>query len=126
MPRVHYDCSKCVAYCCRIYERVEVKHSDLKRLAAHFGLSLPAARQRFTKKYEDERVLRRRKDPTFGTACAFLDQGTGGCTIYEARPQVCRDYPGETRCGYHDVLQFERRTQGDKRVLPIVSVEFPD
>jgi len=124
--RVSYDCTKCVAYCCSIYERVEVTPSDLRRLAKHFGLSLAAAKERFTKVLDDERILRRQKDDHFGTCCAFLDPKTRGCTIYHARPQVCREYPGETRCGYFEVLEFERKTQGDKRVLPVVRIDFPD
>ena len=44
--RVSYDCSKCPAYCCSIYERVEVTPRDLRRLARHFGLTLEAASRR--------------------------------------------------------------------------------
>ncbi|KYF58835.1 YkgJ family cysteine cluster protein [Sorangium sp. So ce315] len=122
--RVSYDCSKCPAYCCSIYERVEVTPRDLRRLARHFGLTLEAAEQRFTKRYNDERILRRQSDPVLGRVCRFLDLTTRGCTIYEARPEVCRDYPGRPRCGYYDVLQFERETQDDADVMPLVQITF--
>jgi len=124
-PRAAYDCTKCPAYCCSIYERVEVKKRDIQRLARHFGLTIPAAERRFTKLYGKERILRRQADPLLGRACRFLNLETRGCTIYEARPQVCRDYPGRPRCGYYDVLQFERETQSEgDDVLPLVQITF--
>jgi uncharacterized protein len=123
-PRIYYDCRKCPAYCCSIYERVEVKKRDLQRLARHFGLTLQAAERRFTKRYGKERILRRQVDPLLGRACRFLDLETRGCTIYEARPEVCRDYPGRPRCVHFDVLQFEQETQGDPDVLPLVQITF--
>ncbi|WP_437600615.1 YkgJ family cysteine cluster protein [Sorangium sp. So ce590] len=122
--RVSYDCSKCPAYCCSIYERVEVTPRDMRRLARHFGLTLEAAEERFTKRYSGERILRRQSDPVLGRVCRFLDLTTRGCTIYEARPEVCRDYPGKPRCGYYDVLQFERETQDDPNVMPLVQITF--
>jgi uncharacterized protein len=123
-PRLHYDCSKCPAFCCSIYERVEVKKRDLQRLARHFGVSVEVAEQRYTKRYGKERILRRQSDPLLGRVCRFLDLETRGCTIYEGRPDVCRDYPGQPRCGYYDVLQFERKTQDDPDVIPLVQLTF--
>jgi Fe-S-cluster containining protein len=122
--RSSYDCRKCAAFCCSIYERVEVKPRDLKRLARHFGLTEDAARARFTRPYGDELVLRRKADPIFGRACKFLDPETRGCTIYDARPSVCREYPGRSRCAYFDVLRFERQVQGDPTVVPLVRLVF--
>jgi Fe-S-cluster containining protein len=125
-PKLEYDCGKCLAICCSIYERVEVTPPDLARLAKHLGLSVAEARQKHTKLHGKERILRRRKDHLFGTACKFLHPVTRGCTVYEGRPEICRDYPGEKRCGYYEVLQFERRTQNDKRALPVIQIRFPD
>jgi Fe-S-cluster containining protein len=122
--RVKFDCAKCPAFCCSIYERVAVTKRDLTRLARHHGLTMDAASKRFTKAYGKERVLRRKKDPVLGTACRFLDPETRGCTIYLARPTVCREYPGELRCGYYDVLQFERRVQEDPDVIPLIQITF--
>lgn len=114
-----YDCSKCPAYCCT-YERIEVTDDDLKRLAAYFGISKKKAEKKYTKFYEkDERVLRHRKDEIFGTACRFLDRETRQCTIYEARPEVCRDYPEGRRCGYYEFLKWERKFQDDPDFIPM-------
>ena len=54
----------------------------------------------------------------------FLDQETRGCTIYHARPAVCREYPARSRCTYYDMLQFERRQQQDETVVPVVQITF--
>jgi Fe-S-cluster containining protein len=119
-----YDCGKCPAYCCSIYERVQVKPSDLRRLAKYFDLTLDQARERFTKQHGDERILRRKADPILGEACRFLDSETRGCTIYHARPAICREYPGTKRCVYYDVLKFEQNSQDDEDVLPLFQITF--
>jgi Fe-S-cluster containining protein len=122
--RNHYDCRQCPAYCCSIYGRVEVTSPDLTRLAHHFGVTREEAQRRFTKVVDGSRVLRRKKDALLGETCRFLDPKTRGCTIYEGRPSICREYPGKTRCGYFDVLQFERETQDDPDVLPLFQITF--
>jgi uncharacterized protein len=122
--RLQYDCSKCVALCCSIYERVEVTSNDLRRLASHFGLTLEQAEKRFTTKRWGGRVLRRKKDDLLGRACRFLDPETRYCTIYEARPKACREYPGRTRCSYYEVLKFEREIQEDENIVPIIRLTF--
>lgn len=125
-PRVYFDCSKCPAYCCSIYERVQVSKRDLNRLAKYFAISPEQAEKRYTKidKSSKERVLRRKKDVIFEETCMFLNQETRGCTIYHARPAVCREYPDRVRCSYYDVLRFERIQQDDPDVLPLVQITF--
>jgi hypothetical protein len=119
-----YDCNKCIAYCCSIYERVQVTPRDIRRLAAHFRLLPELATARFTKLFGKERILRRRADPIFGQACMFLDRETRKCTIYHARPDVCRNFPDTSRCAYYDLLSFERKQQNDPDVLPLVKITF--
>lgn len=123
-PRVYFDCNKCPAFCCSIYERVQVSKRDLNRLAKYFKVSVEKAMKRYTKMWGDERVLRRTKDKLFTETCIFLNQETRGCGIYHARPQVCREYPDRTRCVYYDVLKFERQQQDDPTVLPLVQITF--
>jgi Fe-S-cluster containining protein len=126
-PRVHFDCEKCPAFCCSIYERVQVTDFDLKRIAKHFKLPLLEAEKRYTKKWdEDERILKRKRDPLLEETCEFLDLETRGCTIYHARPEACRDYPERKRCVYYDVYKFEQRHQDDLTVMPIFRIEFKE
>jgi Fe-S-cluster containining protein len=123
-PRVYFDCSKCPAYCCSIYERVAVTKRDINRLAKYFDVSVETAMRRYTKMHSGERVLRRKKDVIFEETCQFLNQETRGCGIYHARPAVCREYPARVRCSYYDLLQFERGQQDDPDVLPLVQITF--
>ena len=123
-PRVYFDCSKCPAFCCSVYERVQTTDRDIRRLAKHFGVSFEMAKRRYTKMKDGERVLRRVKDQIFDETCMFLNQETRGCTIYHARPAVCREYPDRSRCAYYDLLQFERRQQNDEQVIPLVQITF--
>ena len=119
-----YDCDKCPAYCCSIYERVQVTKRDINRLAKHFGVSFEIAQQRFTRLYNNERVLRRKADPIFGQACRFLNPETRKCGIYNARPAVCHEFPTTKRCAYYDLIQFERTQQDDADVVPLVKITF--
>ena len=122
--RNYYDCTKCPAYCCSIYDRVQVTKRDISRLAGYFGVDFETAQKRYTTTWQGERILRRKADPIFGKACKFLDPTTRQCTIYDARPLVCREFPGRVRCAYYDLLQFERIQQGDDTVVPLVQITF--
>jgi len=115
--RVLYNCSKCPAYCCS-YDGIEVTKRDLLRLARHFGISYKQAEQRYTKASPDGRIFRHKKDHIYRKVCEFLDRESRRCTIYDARPSVCRHYPDSLRCGYYDFLASERRRQGDPEFIP--------
>ena len=116
MPRPTrlYNCDRCPAYCCS-YSNIHVTKRDLQRIARHLGMTEADVRAKYTKPGETARqtALLHREDEHYTTACHFLDPDTRGCTIYEARPAICRAFPGTARCGYYDFLTFERRTQDD-------------
>lgn len=113
-----FNCLKCPAYCCS-YERIDVTQRDIVRLAKHFGVTPEQALRRFTKIKEGDRVLRHQKDTHYKTICMFIDQETRRCSIYEARPAVCRQYPEGNRCGYYDFISWERRHQEDYEYVPL-------
>jgi Fe-S-cluster containining protein len=117
-PKLHYDCAKCPAYCCS-YDEIVVEKRDLARLAKHFGLDVETAKQRFTKTCNGDQVLRHQKDDIYGSVCMFLDRTTRRCTVYEARPGVCHEYPDQPRCGYYEFLRWERSHQGDDDFVPL-------
>lgn len=116
---IFYSCDRCPAYCCS-YDRIIADKDDIRRLAKHFGMSYKKARKQLTKKGEEkgERILRHHKDHIYKSVCQFLDRETRRCTIYEARPGICREYPGSSRCGYYDFLSFERNAQEDPDFIP--------
>ena len=64
--------------------------------------------------------MRRKADQHFGRICQFFDTRKRRCTIYAARPETCRSYPGG-RCGYYDFLSFERRAQNDPEFVATTS-----
>jgi len=116
-----FDCSKCPGYCCS-HPRIAVSDNDIARLAKHFSLSVTQARKKFTYRYltkdADEVILRHRKDTVYKTICRFFDIKERRCTVYEARPNVCRKYPYGNQCGYYDFLKFEREHQDDEEFIP--------
>jgi uncharacterized protein len=115
-----YSCEKCPAYCCT-YTEIEVTPRDIERLGRHFGLDYAEAEERFTKTNgkEGRRLLRHRKDKIFDSTCMLLDQEKRQCTVYHARPGVCRKYPDSSRCGYYEFLKFEREQQGDEELVAL-------
>jgi hypothetical protein len=125
--KVKYDCLKCPGYCCS-YPNIHAKPKDIKRLAEHFGVTEEQARKRYTKKGfkedgmdERPRVLRHQEDEHFGSICRFFDTEKRLCTVYEARPKICREYPGRKRCGYYDFLTHERESQEDPEYIAITN-----
>ncbi len=114
MAKKHYDCLKCVGWCCS-YEHIPTNKTDIKRLAKHFDITPDQAQKKFTKKGDDDspRVLRQTEDPHFENSCMFLNKETRHCTIYDARPKICREFPTQSRCGYYEFLMFERENQDD-------------
>jgi len=111
---VHYSCSKCPAYCCT-YSEIEITQTDVQRLARHFGVDEDTATNRYTKiGTKGVTLLRHKRDRIFDSACMFLDQKKRQCTVYDARPGVCRKFPDSSRCGYYEFLKFEREQQGDE------------
>ncbi|WP_306250163.1 YkgJ family cysteine cluster protein [Parvularcula sp. IMCC14364] len=122
MSKLKYDCLKCPAYCCS-YEHIPVTDKDLKRLAGHFGLTIEQAKKRHTKKGDKDTpvVLRHQADEHYDTICKFIDLDTRNCTIYEARPAICRDFPTQKRCGYYEFLKFEREVQEDEEWVATTS-----
>jgi uncharacterized protein len=112
-----YDCMKCPGYCCS-YPVIQLTKPDVARLARHFKITAAVAETRFTKSAHGyKRVMRRKKDQHFGRICRFFDTDKRRCTIYEARPSVCRGFPNGNRCGYWDFLSFEREHQRDPEAV---------
>ena len=118
--RAKYSCEKCPGFCCS-YPEIEVTPRDIERLAKHFDLSYALAEERLTKHDTAQklRLLRHQKDEHFQTVCVMFDRETRRCTVYEARPAVCRSYPDSPRCGYYEFLKFERAHQDDPDFIAV-------
>lgn len=81
------DCTKC-ANCCR-YSIVSLRAAEVARIAAHLGLDEAAVVQRFTA--PDVESPRARTLLSTPDGCIFLKDNR--CSIYPARPEVCRSFP---------------------------------
>lgn len=80
------DCQAC-ANCCR-RSTVRLNDRDISRLAKALRLKESRVIEDYTTPSEDEGLILRRDDEH---GCVFLDGRL--CSIYEARPDICRDYP---------------------------------
>ena len=84
------DCTVC-ANCCRV-ATVEVSDRDIDRLARFLKIK----RQKFIDEYtvvnEEEGTIDLRRT---ATGCVFLSGNE--CTIYEERPDICRNFPHVVR-----------------------------
>lgn len=85
-PRL--DCIKCPSLCCRMAGYVRVSRDDIRRLAKHLGMTVPA----FEAKHVLEITRKGEKRIKQGyKTCQFLTEDRL-CGVYEARPQDCRGY----------------------------------
>jgi uncharacterized protein len=119
---MRFNCNKCPGYCCT-HPRISVTDHDITRLAKHFGISDAAARKRLTYTYTfgdtvNEQILRHQKDSVYATVCKLFDRDKRQCSVYAARPNVCRKYPYGDTCGYYSFLKFERDFHDDPEFVP--------
>lgn len=127
-----YDCDACQAYCCG-YPIIEAKPADIRRLARHFGLDADEAKEKFTKKENNRvRAMRQKYDPKLGgKMCVFLNLRTRQCGVYHARPQICRDHPGD-RCEWNDRRLLEGIANPGRKVIRLkvmpwkIDADYPD
>ena len=81
------DCTAC-ANCCR-HSVVSVNKSEIENIASHLGATPEQVIRAYTVPDPDATALRVLRNSDGG--CVFLDGNL--CTIYDARPKTCRDFP---------------------------------
>ena len=87
MP-VFYECQRCTA-CCRWPGQVRVTDEEIRRMAAHLGLTEEVFIQRHTRLDAQRRGLALMDQE--GGACCFLEGSD--CRVQPVKPQQCRDFP---------------------------------
>ena len=80
------DCRAC-ANCCKVAE-TDITKRDSARISRAMGMSEKEFISQYTtaSAFDDEMILRRTE-----TGCVFLNGND--CTIYEDRPDTCRNFP---------------------------------
>jgi Fe-S-cluster containining protein len=90
-------CNYCPAFCCYRLEGsvLLITAIDINRLARHLGLSDGEVRRRYI---ENRNTFKVREDGS----CVFLHNGrlSKRCSVHEARPLQCRDFPYDDPCPY--------------------------
>lgn len=81
------DCLSC-ANCCKTMTPT-FNEKDLRRISAHFKITVEA----FKKKWLKQERGGDRDWMNKSTPCQFLNLEDNKCSIYEIRPDDCRDFP---------------------------------
>ncbi len=82
-----FNCTEC-ANCCR-YSLVTVNSSEIARIAEYLGCDPDEVVRLYTVPDPEAQTTRLLASNPGG--CIFLDENL--CTIYDARPEACRDFP---------------------------------
>jgi Fe-S-cluster containining protein len=102
------NCIKCKGNCCAM--PVEVKLSDLVRLGVASQDEADNSIKKLAKRLKKEGVITSYREGTeffmltqkANSDCFFLNSQTRLCTVYENRPDTCREFPSQigTRVGF--------------------------
>lgn len=104
----HIDCLEC-ANCCKTTSPI-FRDKDIERIAKHLGVR-PAQFVASHLHLDDEQDYVLNESP-----CLFLN-ADNYCSIYEARPKACREYPHTDRKNFHQILPL---TQRNMAICPAV------
>lgn len=80
------DCTAC-ANCCRVTE-IGLHERDIEKLAKFLGMTPGEFRRDYTQRSAQDNELILKRDES---GCVFLRDNL--CTVYEARPQNCVNFP---------------------------------
>ncbi|MEK6627487.1 MAG: YkgJ family cysteine cluster protein [Bdellovibrionota bacterium] len=102
------NCTRCRANCCSM--PVEVKAADLVRLQIATNDEVENSIKKLAKKLKKEGYISSYREGTeffmltqkTNSDCYFLNSQTRLCTVYEKRPETCRQFPSQvgTRIGF--------------------------
>jgi Fe-S-cluster containining protein len=92
-------CGSCVSTCCTM--PVEVRFNDLLRIGLVQEFERAEPRKNIAKRLQKEGIVERynQKQEIFtlvrmaNNDCLYLDRKSRLCTIYELRPDTCRNHP---------------------------------
>jgi len=91
------DCLQC-ANCCRTTSPI-IRDKDVDRMAQHLKVRPATLVSEYMRLDEDGDYV------FLGAPCPFLGSDNY-CSIYEARPKACREYPHTDRKNFHQILDL--------------------
>jgi Fe-S-cluster containining protein len=114
------DCLEC-ANCCKTTSPI-FRDVDIDRIAQHLSMRPAQLVDQYLRLDEDgDYVLRT-------APCPFLG-ADNYCTIYEARPRACREYPHTDRKNFHQILDLTLKNTSicpaTFRIVQRMREEFP-
>lgn len=102
------NCLDC-ANCCKTTPAM-ILDKDVKRISKHLNISVSEFYKKYTVKDEDHDIVFK------NVPCVFLGEDNY-CSIYEVRPESCREYP-HTR--HHKMKQILDITFKNREICPAV------
>jgi hypothetical protein len=87
-----FDCQRC-GKCCEGAGGIVLTTRDVQRLAVHFLVEPLEVVKRFTVPDADKPTIASRDIGGGEHRCIFYDPALPGCTVHQARPDVCRAWP---------------------------------
>ena len=112
-------CSYCPGYCCYRLKGASlyIMAVDINRIARYFDITDGEVRHRFL---EGRNTFKTREDGS----CIFLanDCMCKRCTIHEARPKQCSDFPYDKHCPYleSDTLLATIQSRIEKSLITVL------
>jgi len=95
------NCLAC-SNCCRMMTPT-YNFQDLKRISAHFGMTISAFKEKWLYKNKSGEWMNRNQP------CQFLDKKTNMCSIYEIRPLDCAAFPHLTKKKMKDYIHIHKQ-----------------
>lgn len=99
------DCLKC-ANCCKTTSPI-FYDKDIERLSKHLKVKPSQFIDQYLHIDEDKDYVLN-SAPSGYQGCPFLD-GDNYCTVYDARPTACREYPHTNRKRFYQILDLTLR-----------------
>jgi len=96
------DCLSC-ANCCKTMTPT-YNTQDIKRIAAHLGMSRDAFKKTYLKKQGGDYINKKSNGP-----CPFLNLENNKCTIYTVRPADCAGFPHLSKRRWKDYAHVHRQ-----------------
>jgi Fe-S-cluster containining protein len=84
------DCLTCGNCCKKMTPTFTM--ADMKRIAAHFDLTVPAFKEKWLVQPKNDKDWHNKKQP-----CQFLNKSDNKCSIYAIRPADCAGFPHLTK-----------------------------